>query len=61
RGGIGGEIIAEVVEEIFDYLDAPPRRVAAKNTPVPFAPNLERFVIPQVEDIKAKVKEMVSR
>lgn len=59
RGGIGGEIVAQIVESIFDYLDAPPQRLAAKNTPVPFAPNLERFVIPQVEDIKIKVKEML--
>jgi len=59
RGGIGGEIVARVVGNVFDYLDAPPGRLAAKNTPMPFAPNLEKFVIPQVEDIKAKVKEML--
>jgi len=59
QGGIGGEIVAEVLKEIFDYLDAPIERLAAKNTPVPFAPNLERFVIPQVEDITAKVKEIL--
>jgi len=59
RGGIGGEIVARVVRNVFDYLDAPPGRLAAKNTPMPFAPNLEKFVIPQVEDIKAKVKEML--
>ncbi len=45
-GGIGGEIAALIAEEAFDALDAPVRRVAALDTPVPFAPTLEEFVLP---------------
>lgn len=59
QGGIGGEIAAQVAKEAFDYLDAPIERLATMNTPIPFAPQLENFVIPQVEDIVKKVREIV--
>jgi 2-oxoisovalerate dehydrogenase E1 component len=39
--GFGGEITAYVTETVFEHLDAPPVRVAAADTPVPFSPNLE--------------------
>lgn len=58
RGGYGAEIQAIVSEKAFDYLDAPVRRVAAANTPVPFAPTLENFVIPDEQDIIKEVKEL---
>jgi len=51
RCGWAAELTAIVVDEAFDYLDAPIIRVAAKNTPVPFAPHLESFVVPGVEEI----------
>ena len=60
HGGAGGEIVASVVEEAFDYLDAPPKRVAAPFTPVPFSPVLEQAFIPSVEKIVAAVKEVVA-
>ncbi len=60
QGGAGGEIVASVVEEAFDYLDAPPKRVAAPFTPVPFSPVLEQAFIPSVEKIVAAVKEVVA-
>jgi len=60
HGGAGGEIVASVVEETFDYLDAPPKRVAAPFTPVPFSPVLEQAFIPSVEKIVAAVKEVVA-
>jgi pyruvate/2-oxoglutarate/acetoin dehydrogenase E1 component len=58
RGGYGAEIQAVVSEKAFDYLDAPIKRVAAANTPVPFAPTLENFVIPDERDIIKEVKEL---
>ncbi|MCD6362693.1 MAG: alpha-ketoacid dehydrogenase subunit beta [Synergistetes bacterium] len=59
RSGFGGEIVAIIMEKAFEYLDAPVKRVCAKNTPIPFSPPLENFVIPQVSDIIKAVKEMV--
>jgi pyruvate/2-oxoglutarate/acetoin dehydrogenase E1 component len=59
RGGYGGEIAALVAEEAFDDLDAPPRRLAGVETPIPYAAHLERAVIPQVEDIVRVAKELV--
>jgi pyruvate dehydrogenase E1 component beta subunit len=54
--GIGAEIAALVMEQAFDYLDAPPARVTAKDVPLPYAANLERLALPQVEDVIAAVK-----
>lgn len=39
---------ASVVEEIFEYLDAPVERIAGADVPMPYAPNLERMAVPQV-------------
>jgi pyruvate/2-oxoglutarate/acetoin dehydrogenase E1 component len=60
RGGYGGEIAALVAEEAFDDLDAPPRRLAGTETPIPYAAHLERGVVPQVEDIVRVAKEVVA-
>ncbi|MGH6988459.1 MAG: pyruvate dehydrogenase complex E1 component subunit beta [Stellaceae bacterium] len=54
--GIGAEIAALVMEQAFDYLDAPPVRVAAKDVPLPYAANLERLALPQVDDVIAAAK-----
>ena len=59
RGGYGGEIAALVAEEAFDDLDAPPRRLAGVETPIPYAAHLERGVVPQVEDIVRVAREIV--
>ncbi len=59
RGGIGAEIAAEIIKEAFNYLDAPIERLGASNTPIPFAPELESFVIPNVDNIIKKAKELV--
>ena len=48
-GGFGAEIAATIAEEAFEYLDAPVKRIAAPDTPVPFSPPLEKAYIPQVE------------
>jgi pyruvate/2-oxoglutarate/acetoin dehydrogenase E1 component len=59
-GGVGGEIAALIGEEVFDYLDAPVRRVAAMDTPIPFNQNLEKFVFPSKEKIVSEVVELMS-
>jgi pyruvate/2-oxoglutarate/acetoin dehydrogenase E1 component len=51
RGGFGAELAASVMKEAFDYLDAPIERVAGANVPVPFAPVMENFAIPDVDEI----------
>ena len=50
-GGFGGEVASLVTENAFQYLDAPPMRVASKNCPVPFARVLEHAVLVQEDDI----------
>ena len=57
-GGFGAEIAATIAQEAFEDLDAPVRRVAAPDTPVPFAPVLEKAFIPQVDDVIAAGKEL---
>jgi 2-oxoisovalerate dehydrogenase E1 component beta subunit len=57
-GGFGAEIAATIGQEGFENLDAPVRRIAAPDTPVPFAPVLERAFIPQVEDVVKGIKEL---
>jgi 2-oxoisovalerate dehydrogenase E1 component beta subunit len=56
--GFGAEIAATIAEEAFEHLDAPPRRLAAPDTPVPFSPELERAFIPQVADVAAALREL---
>jgi len=50
-GGFGSELSARVSEELFDHLDGPVVRVAAKDVPMPFSPVMEKFVLPQLSDI----------
>jgi pyruvate dehydrogenase E1 component beta subunit len=59
--GIGSEIAAIIIEEAFDWLDAPLKRVAGKDVPLPYAANLERLAVPQVEDIVAAAREVAYR
>jgi len=58
--GFGAEIVATIAEEAFELLDAPVKRIAAPDTPVPFAPPLERAFIPQVEDVVAGLKDLAA-
>ena len=58
RCGFGAELTALAVEEAFDYLEAPVTRIAAENTPVAFAPQLENRVIPDTNRIYQSVKRM---
>ncbi|HEV8678654.1 MAG TPA: pyruvate dehydrogenase complex E1 component subunit beta [Stellaceae bacterium] len=59
--GIGAEIAAVVMEECFDWLDAPLRRVTGKDVPLPYAANLERLATPQIEDIVVAAREVAYR
>jgi len=59
--GVSAEVAAIVVEEALDYLDAPIKRVAEPDTPIPFSPELEKHVIPDEKSIVKAVKETVSK
>ena len=56
--GFGAEIAATIAEEAFEDLDAPPKRITAPDTPVPFAPELEAAFLPQVADVVAALREV---
>jgi 2-oxoisovalerate dehydrogenase E1 component len=58
--GYGAEIAARISDELFEYLDAPVRRVAALDTFVAYAPQLEDFILPQVEDVAKAITELQS-
>jgi pyruvate/2-oxoglutarate/acetoin dehydrogenase E1 component len=57
--GVSAEISAVIAEEAIDYLDAPIKRVAEPDTPIPFSPPLEQYVIPDEKAIIKAVKEVV--
>jgi pyruvate/2-oxoglutarate/acetoin dehydrogenase E1 component len=57
--GVSAEIAAVVAEEALDYLDAPVKRVAEPDTPIPFSPPLEQHVIPDEKAIIKAIKEVV--
>jgi pyruvate/2-oxoglutarate/acetoin dehydrogenase E1 component len=58
-GGFGGEISAILADEGFDYLNAPIKRVAAPDCPVPFSPTLEQAWVPNEAKVVAAVKEII--
>jgi pyruvate dehydrogenase E1 component beta subunit len=58
-GGWGGELIATVVAEAFDSLDAPPERLTLPDWPMPYSPKLEDAALPSVEAIVTKARAMV--
>jgi len=57
--GVGAEIVSRVLEKTFDYLDAPPRRLASRDIPIPFNRNLEGAVLPDIQKIIFEVKELL--
>jgi pyruvate dehydrogenase E1 component beta subunit len=61
QGGIGAELAARVVAEAFDYLDAPPTRVTGKDVPMPYAANLEKLALPNVDEVIAAVNAVTYR
>jgi pyruvate dehydrogenase E1 component beta subunit len=59
--GVGAEVVARVVEFAFDYLDAPPLRVAQEDVPMPYAANLEALSLPTVDKIIKAAKAVCYR
>src|SRR5207247_2550895 len=59
-GGIGGEIAAVLAEEAFEHLDAPIRRLASLDTPVPYAPSLEEFFLPNTQKVVAALRNLAA-
>jgi len=60
-GGFGAELVARIQEDLFDHLEAPVKRVAAKDVPIPFSPVLEDFVLPKVSDVIEAARAVVDR
>ncbi len=58
--GYGAEIAAHIADELFEYLDAPVRRVAALDCFVAYAPDVEDAILPQIEDVLAKIRELAA-
>lgn len=57
--GVGAEISSRIYDEAFDFVDAPIKRVAQKEVPLPYNRNLEQMALPQVEDVIRAVKEVL--
>jgi pyruvate dehydrogenase E1 component beta subunit len=61
QSGVGAEIIARLMEQAFDYLDAPVVRVTGKDVPMPYAANLEKLALPSVAEVIAAAKAVLYR
>ncbi|MCD7060980.1 pyruvate dehydrogenase complex E1 component subunit beta [Pelagibacterium xiamenense] len=61
QGSVGSEIAARLMEQGFDYLDAPVTRVTAKDVPLPYAANLEKLALPNVDEVIAAVNAVTYR
>ena len=57
-GGVGAEIAAIIAEEAFEYMDGPLVRLACAESPAPFSPPLEKYYLPNVDDIVAAAKQL---
>ncbi len=61
QSGVGAEIAARLMEQAFDYLDAPVARVSGKDVPMPYAANLEKLALPSVGEVVAAAKAVCYR
>ncbi|MDI1265285.1 MAG: pyruvate dehydrogenase complex E1 component subunit beta [bacterium] len=61
QSGVGAEIAARIMENAFDYLDAPVARVSGKDVPMPYAANLEKLALPSVAEVVAAAKAVSYR
>ena len=59
--GIGSELAAQMMEQAFDWLDAPVMRVHGADVPLPYAANLEKMALPQAENIVQAAREVCNR
>jgi len=58
--GFAGEVMALINENAFEYLDAPPMRIASKDTHVAYCPGLEEVILPQTSDVYEKIKDLLN-
>jgi len=61
QSGVGSEISAQIMENAFDWLDAPVKRITGKDVPMPYAANLEKLALPTVGEIVEAVKAVCYR
>jgi pyruvate dehydrogenase E1 component subunit beta len=61
QSGVGAEIAARIMEQAFDYLDAPVARVTGKDVPMPYAANLEKLALPSVAEVVEAAKAVCYR
>ena len=59
-GGIGGEVAAIIAEEAFEWLDAPVIRIASIDSPVPFAPQMEDYYLPSLDEVVQACRKLVA-
>ena len=58
--GIGAEITSSILDKAFYYLDAPPKRIAAKDVPIPYSAGLETLSLPTIESIVMACKSLLN-
>jgi pyruvate dehydrogenase E1 component beta subunit len=58
---VGSEIASILIDEAFDYLDAPIKKLASVDCPLPYAANLERLALPKTNDIIKVAKELCNK
>jgi pyruvate dehydrogenase E1 component beta subunit len=61
QSGVGAEVAARIMENAFDYLDAPVARISGKDVPMPYAANLEKLALPSVGEVVAAAKAVCYR
>jgi pyruvate dehydrogenase E1 component beta subunit len=61
QSGVGAEVAARIMENAFDYLDAPVARISGKDVPMPYAANLEKLALPNVAEVVAAAKAVCYR
>ncbi|HAJ94927.1 MAG TPA: hypothetical protein DCP02_01720 [Actinobacteria bacterium] len=61
RFGIGAEILRNITDNSFDYLDSPPKVLGSIDTPIPYSVPLEKAVVPQKNDIVRTIREILGK
>jgi pyruvate dehydrogenase E1 component beta subunit len=61
QSGVASEIAMRIMENAFDYLDAPVARVSGKDVPMPYAANLEKLALPSIDDVVAAARAVSYR